>query len=672
MTAELGQFALLLALALSILQAVLGFAGRLRHDAALRGAAEGAAVGAALASALAFFALMHAFVVSDFSVANVAANSHTDKPLLYKVAATWGSHEGSMLLWNLALTGFGAVVALGGRSLPAGLKTLTVGVQGTLGVLFVGYTALASNPFLRVPAPPVEGASLNPILQDPFLAIHPPFLYAGYVGFSVVFSLAVAALIEGRIDAAWARWVRPWTLAAWSLLTVGITLGSFWAYYSLGWGGWWFWDPVENASFMPWLVGSALLHSAVVSEKRGALLGWTAFLAVAAFTFSMLGAFLVRSGVLTSVHAFAVDPARGTLLLAILGLAAGSGFALFAWRAPALKAGGLFAPVSREGALVLNNLFLAAATATVLLGTLYPLIRQALSGEAISVGAPYFALTFAPLMGAALLVLPVGPFLAWKRGNLGSALRSLAFAALLAVALGGAALAVLQPRRVMPTVGLALAVWLIGGVLAEVAARVRLGRAPAAEVGRRLRGLPRGAWGATLAHLGLGVFVLGACVETGWKVEAARRLAPGQALAVGGYVLTLEGVEDAEGPNYTAERARLRVRAPDGRAAADARPERRFYPAQRQTVAKVALHRRGLSDLYVVLGERAPGAQAAWTVRAFWNPLARLIFLGPLLMGLGGAVSLSDRRLRLAAGARARRLVAASPVPFARAPGPAE
>ena len=400
MNAEFGSFALILALALSLAQVVLSVLGRVRGSAALSGAGEGAAGGAFAATAFAFGCLMIAFVTSDFSVANVAANSHTAKPLLYKISGVWGSHEGSMLLWCLALTGFGAGVALSGEGLPARLKATTVAVQGTLGLLFIGYTVFASNPLLRVANPPVEGNSLNPILQDPFLAIHPPFLYSGYVGLSVVFSLAVAALIEGRVDAAWARWVRPWTLAAWSLLTVGIMLGSFWAYYELGWGGWWFWDPVENASFMPWLAATALLHSAVVTEKRGALAAWTIFLALLAFTFSMLGAFLVRSGVLTSVHAFAVDPTRGTLLLIILGVAAGSGFALFAWRAPSLAPGGLFAPISREGALVLNNLFLSAATATVLLGTLYPLIRQAMTGEAISVGPPYYNLTFAPLMGA--------------------------------------------------------------------------------------------------------------------------------------------------------------------------------------------------------------------------------------------------------------------------------
>ena len=493
MIAELGAFALLLAFVLSLAQVGLSAAGRMGRTPVLMGAGEGAAGAVFLATAVAFACLPIAFVRSDFSVANVAANSHTDKPMIYKVAAVWGSHEGSMLLWCLALTGFGAAVSLAGNSLPAGLKALVIAVQGGLGLLFLGYTALASSPFVRLAEVPVEGRSLNPILQDPFLAIHPPFLYAGYVGFSVVFSFAIAALIEGRVDAAWARWVRPWTLAAWSFLTVGITLGSFWAYYELGWGGWWFWDPVENASFMPWLVGAALLHSAIVTERRGALPGWTVFLSLAAFTFSMLGAFLVRSGVLTSVHAFAVDPTRGILLLIILGVSAGAGFVLFAWRIPKLAPGGLFAPVSREGALVLNNLFLAAATATVALGTLYPLVRQALTGEAISVGAPYYGLTFAPLMAICLLVLPAGPLLAWKRGDLVGALQRLWVAALVALAAGAVGWLFISPRKALAPIGLMLGFWLIAGALSEVVARIRLGSVPLAEVGRRLKGLPRGA-----------------------------------------------------------------------------------------------------------------------------------------------------------------------------------
>jgi cytochrome c-type biogenesis protein CcmF len=663
MTAEIGAFALMLALVLSGLQLALSALGRIRRNATLRGAGEGAAGAAFVAMAIAFAALMTAFVTSDFSVANVVANSNTDQPLFYRVAATWGSHEGSMLLWNLALTALGAAVAVFGGALPAGIKSLTLACQGALGVLFIGYTAFASSPFQRLAAAPVEGHSLNPILQDPFMAIHPPFLYSGYVGFSVVFSLAVAALIEGRVDAAWARWVRPWALAAWSLLTIGITLGSFWAYYELGWGGWWFWDPVENASFMPWLVGTALIHSAIVTEKRGALAGWTVFLALSAFTFSMLGGFLVRSGVLTSVHAFAVDPTRGVLLLSILGIAAGTAFALFAWRAPSLNPGGLFAPISREGALVLNNLFLAAAVVSVALGTLYPLIRQALSGEAISVGAPYFALTFAPLMGACLLILPAGPLLAWKRGDLLGALQRLWLGGAIALAVGLAALLLVAPQKGMAATGLALGTWLIAGVVAEVAHRCGFGRAAPGLALQRLRRLPRAEWGMTLAHLGIGVFIIGACCEPSWRTETVKALNPGQSLSAGAYTLTLSQVASVEGPNFTAERAVIQVAGPGG-SRFEMTPERRFYPAQRQTTSKVAIRRRGGSDLYVVLGERRDAAgRPAWLVRVFFNPLARLIFLGPVLMALGGAVSLSDRRLRLAAGRR----IQAAPVPAAAA-----
>ena len=655
MIAEFGAFALALALALSLAQLALGIAARLRRDALLLGAAQGASAAAFLAVAAAFGALVHAFVGSDFSLANVASNSHTAKPLLYKVAAAWGSHEGSMLLWGLTLTGYGAAVGVFGRRLPTGLRSLVLAVQGALGVLFLAYTAFASDPFARLAVPPVEGRSLNPLLQDPALAFHPPLLYAGYVGFSVVFAFAIAALIEGRLDSAWARWVRPWTLAAWSLLTLGIMLGSFWAYYELGWGGWWFWDPVENASFMPWLAGTALLHSAIVTEKRGALPGWTVFLALLAFSFAMLGAFLVRSGVLTSVHAFAVDPERGVLLLIILGITAGAGFALFAWRAASLPSGGLFAPVSRESALVLNNIFLAAAAATVLLGTLYPLIREALTGQPISVGPPYFNLTFVPLMMAACLVLPFGPMLAWKRGDALGAAQRLWAAAALAAAGGLAAFAVYEPRKAFAAAGVAVGAWLVLGALAELAERGRLARAPMAETWRRWRGLPLGAWGMTLAHAGLGVFVLGAVVETGWKVEAARTLVPGQTLTVGAYELTLETVEAIEGPNYLAERGRLVARRAD-RVVCRPSPERRLYPAGGQITTEVALCLRGLDDLYIVLGEQRPGpdGRAAWLVRGYFNPWARLIFLGPAIMALGGLLSLADRRLRLAAPGRSR------------------
>ncbi|NBB15316.1 heme lyase CcmF/NrfE family subunit [Caulobacter sp. SLTY] len=657
MIAELGAFCLILAFVLSIAQIALSGAGANRP--VLAGAGEGAAFGAMAMVGLAFAALIHAFVTSDFSVSNVAANSHTAKPLLYRVAGAWGNHEGSMVLWCLALTAFGSAIAAFGRDLPRDLKARTLAVQGALGVLFLGYTVFASNPLERIIAPPVEGASLNPLLQDPALAIHPPMLYLGYVGFSVVFSLAVAALIGGRIDAAWARWVRPWTLAAWSFLTVGITLGSFWAYYELGWGGWWFWDPVENASFMPWLMGAALLHSAVVTEKRGALPGWTLFLALAAFTFSMLGAFLVRSGVLTSVHAFAVDPTRGLLLLGILGLASGAGFALFAWRAPSLTPGGLFAPVSRESAIVVNNIVLTAAATAVLFGTLWPLICEALDLPTPSVGPPFFNLVFNPIMALGLLILPFGPMLAWKRGDALGAAQRLWIAALIAVGAGFLALMLVSPRKALASAGLALGFWLIAGAVVEITDRVRAFRVPMAETLRRLGGLPRGAWGSSLAHAGVGVFILGACFETSWKLELAEIMAPGRSVTLGGYELTLDKVGVVDGPNYLAERATLTVRK-GGRTVCEALPERRFYPAGGQTTQEVAICYRGLDQVYVTLGERRalPNGDPGWLVRGYFNPWVQLIFIGPMLMALGGAISLSDRRLRLGVGRRSKEAAA--------------
>ncbi len=654
---ELGAFALILALVLSVLQTGFAVAGRMRRSPVLAGAADGAALASALAVALAFAVLIFAFVISDFSVSNVAANSHTDKPMLYKVAGAWGSHEGSLVLWCLVLTGFGAVLARA-RGLPFGLKACAVATQGALGVMFIAFAVFTSNPFARLNPAPFQGASLNPLLQDPALAFHPPLLYAGYVGLSVCFSLAVAALIEGRPNSsfwpAWGRWVRPWALASWAFLTVGIGLGSFWAYYELGWGGWWFWDPVENASFMPWLVAAALLHSAVVTERRGALAGWTTFLALLAFTFSMLGAFLVRSGVLTSVHAFAVDPQRGLMLLAILGVTAGLAFALFAWRAPRLKGGGLFAPVSREGALVLNNLFLTAAAATVLLGTLYPLLLEATSGATISVGPPYFALTFTPLMAVAFLILPAGPLLAWKRGDLKGVGQRLIVAAALALLVALAGWMAFEPKKALSALGIGLGGWLILGSLAEWAERVRLFRVSLAETWRRARGLPLGAWGMTLAHAGLGVFVLGAVVETGYRLEAARPLAIGQSIEAGPWIVRLDAVQVVEGPNYLAEQGRLTVDRADGRSPSTVTAERRFFPAGGQTTTEVGLDFRGLDDVYVVLGERArtPQGDAAWNVRVWFNPWARLIFLGPTIMALGGALSLFDRRLRVGVGRR--------------------
>ncbi|HLY80788.1 MAG TPA: heme lyase CcmF/NrfE family subunit, partial [Caulobacteraceae bacterium] len=707
-TAEFGSFALVLAFALSIAQAGLAVAGRMRGSTALAGAGEGAAVGAFICTACAFAALMFAFVTSDFSVMNVAENSHTAKPLLYKITGVWGSHEGSMLLWCLMLTGYGAVMAAAGR-LPFGLKASALATQGLLGVLFIGYMVFASNPLARVVDAPFQGNSLNPLLQDPALAGHPPFLYSGYVGFSVVFSLSVAALVEGRVDPAWARWIRPWTLAAWSLLTIGITLGSYWAYYELGWGGWWAWDPVENASFMPWLMGTALLHSAAVTEKRGGLASWTVLLGIGAFTLSMMGAFLVRSGVLTSVHAFAIDPKRGVLLLGILGIAAGSALALYAWRAPTLKDEAVFAPVSREGALFLNNVLLAAATAVVLIGTLLPLIRSAIDGTPISVGAPYYNLTFTALVAPALIALPAGALLAWKRGDLPVALRRLWIAALAAAVAVLATFGLVTPRSLLAACGIGLGVWVIVGALVEAAERVRLFRAPAPEVGRRALGLPRGAWGMTLAHIGIGVFALGAAFETAWRAEATEALTVGQSLRLGGYTLRLDRVAQEFGPNFEAERAYIRVTDPSGAVLCEAAPDRRLYAAGGQTISGVAICPTLLDDAYVVFGDKrlsspaggggprsggggsspssatagapqspsgsttralvpppplrgppppAGEAQATYLVRAYWNPWVRFVFAGPLIMALGGLVSLTDRRLRFAVTAKVRAALA--------------
>ena len=658
MIVEFGGFALSLSLTLALAWTGLAALGRLRLSGVLAGASRGAALGTALSLGLAFLALIHAFWTSDFSVANVARNSHVDKPALYRVAAAWGSHEGSLILWCLVMAGFGAALAFA-RGLSFRIRTSASAVQGGLTSLFLAFALFTSSPFARLDPAPVQGQGLNPLLQDPALALHPPLLYAGYVGLSVCFSLAVAALIEGRrspaLWPAWGRWVRPWALASWALLTVGIGLGAFWAYYELGWGGWWFWDPVENASFMPWLAAAALLHSAVVTERRGALAGWTVLLALLAFSLSMLGAFLVRSGVLTSVHAFAVDPERGLVLLGILGLAAGSAFALFAWRAPTLGAGGAFAPVSREAALVLNNLFLAVGAATVLLGTLYPLILEAATGSTVSVGPPWFALTFLPLMTAMALLLPAGPLLAWKRGDLRGVFQRLAVAAGLALACGLGALALHGPKEAATALGVGLAAWLMLGALSEVADRVRLFRAPAAESARRARALPPAAWGMTLAHFGLGLFLLGAAVETGLKVETQAVLPVGGRIAAGPWRAQVDQVGVVEGPNYLAERARLTVRDRAGRAAREVTAERRFFPLGGQTTTEVGLQFRGLDDVYLVVGERGltEDGRPGWTVRMAHHPLARLIFLGPALMALGGLISLLDRRLRLAPARRA-------------------
>ncbi|MCY4229378.1 MAG: heme lyase CcmF/NrfE family subunit [Alphaproteobacteria bacterium] len=648
MTAELGHFALTLALGLALLQATLPLYGASRGQTALMELARHTAFGQFVFTAIAFAALTRTYLVSDFSVAVVVQNSHSLKPLLYRLTGVWGNHEGSLLLWILILTLFGAMVSLFGSSLRETFRARVLAVQAMVGAGFLAFTLLTSNPFQRVWPPPLDGAGLNPLLQDPGLAFHPPLLYFGYVGLSVAFSFAVAALLEGRVDRAWARWVRPWTLAAWAGLTAGIALGSWWAYYELGWGGFWFWDPVENASFMPWLAATALLHSAIAAERREALRSWTVLLAIIAFSLSLLGAFLVRSGVLTSVHAFATDPERGIFILLLLGIATGGALALYAWRAPAFAAGSPFRPVSREGALLLNNLVLATACATVLLGTLYPLFLDALDAGKVSVGPPYFTATFVPLIAPALVAMAIGPMLAWKRGDLAGALGRLWAAALGAALAAGAALAY---GETLAALGLGAAAWIGLGALVEWAERLRLGRAPAIEVWRRARGVPRAAWGAGLAHLGVAIVVAGITASQCFQSELILAMKPGDSAQIAGYTIRYDGTAQVEGANYHADRATLAVLR-DDTPVAILTPERRFYPVESQHTTEAAIRTTFLADLYAVIGEDDP--EAGRTVRLYHNPLVPWIWIGAIVMALGALASLTDRRLRLTMPVRRR------------------
>ncbi len=654
MIPEFGHYALVLAMVVALLQGSLPLWGAARGDQRLIAVARPAALLQLLLILLAFAALTWSHVVSDFTVANVVANSHSTKPLLYKISGVWGNHEGSLVLWVLILAIFGAAVALFGGNLPASLRARVIGVQGLIALGFLAFLVFTSNPFLRLELPPPDGNDLNPLLQDPGLAFHPPLLYLGYVGFSLVFAFAVAALLEGKVDAAWARWVRPWTLAAWTALTGGIALGSWWAYYELGWGGWWFWDPVENVSLIPWLCGTALLHSALVVEKRDALKVWTVLLAILAFSASLIGTFVVRSGVLTSVHAFAVDPERGVFILVLLFIAIGGSLVLFALRAPALKGGGIFAPVSREGGLLLNNLLLATAAATVFVGTLYPLFLELATGEKVSVGPPFFDKTFVPLAIPLLLVMGLGPFLPWKRADLGALLPRLALAGLGLVA-AALVTALLLGGPVMAVVFLGLAAYLFLAALSELAERIRLFRGPWGESWNRLRGLPRAALGTTLAHAGLALAIAGMTASSAFKVESVIFAAPGETLSVADYQIRFEGVDRRQGPNYTADSATLTVLA-DGTEIATLRPERRLYSVQQRLTTEAAIRTTGLGDLYTVLGEPQPDGR--WTLRLYWEPLVPWIWIGALLMATGGVVSLSDRRLRVGV-ARRRQAVAA-------------
>ncbi|WP_417807272.1 heme lyase CcmF/NrfE family subunit [Thioclava sp.] len=639
---EIGHFALILALGVALVQASVPLIGAHKGWRGWMAVGDPAAVAQFLLIAISFAALTHAFVVSDFSLKLVWANSHTDKPMLYKVTGVWGNHEGSMLLWVLILALFGAAAAFFGGALPPRLRARVLSVQAWIGVAFLAFIIFTSNPFTRLAEPPFNGEGLNPLLQDPGLAFHPPFLYLGYVGLSMAFSFAVAALLEGRVDATWARWVRPWTLAAWVFLTIGIALGSWWAYYELGWGGFWFWDPVENASFMPWLLAAALLHSAVVVEKREALKSWTILLSIMAFGFSLIGTFIVRSGVITSVHSFASDPSRGIFILGILAFFVGGALTLYAFRATSMQAKGVFSMVSRETALVVNNILLAVAALVVFVGTVWPLVAEMFFGRKLSVGAPFFDQAFTPFMIILALVLPIGAMMPWKRARLGRTVRSLVPAFVLALAIGGLAWSLESGNSLMALIATFLGSWLVLGAATELWTR-------AARTPSRLRRLPRADWGKATAHSGLGITFIGIGLLMAGQIEDIRVAKMGVPFTVDGYDITLEKVQEVQGPNFISSTGTMVVKQ-DGKLIATMHPEKRVYPVQRMPTTEAAIHTTFLRDIYLVLGD--PQQDGGYAVRTYIKPFADWIWAGAIIMALGGLLSLSDRRYRVAAGAR--------------------
>ncbi len=651
MTAELSHFSVLVALLLAGAASIVPLVGAsMRWTPWMRFAAPAAILQFALV-AIAFGGLTHAFVTSDFSVRLVADNSHSMKPMLYKVTGVWGNHEGSMLLWVLILVSYGALVARFGNNLPLAFKARVLSVQSMISTAFLAFLVFTSNPFARTALPPIDGNDLNPLLQDPGLAFHPPFLYVGYVGLSLTFSFAVAALIEGRVDAAWARWVRPWTLVAWTSLTIGIAMGSWWAYYELGWGGWWFWDPVENASFIPWLVATALLHSAVVVEKRDALKSWTVLLAILAFAFSLTGTFIVRSGVLTSVHAFANDPQRGVFILAIFAAATGGSLLLYAMRARGLGTDSVFAVASREAGLVVNNLLLSVAAFVVLFGTLWPLVAEFVWGKKLSVGAPFFDLAFTPFFVLLAVVLPVAAALPWKRGSVGRSLYMFRGVLALAFAAGVLAWSLQSGGRMLAPFGAMLATWLVFGAGWEVLARLRRRRRGFRATVAGLRSLPRGDWGKALAHAGLGIAIFGISAITAWEQEDIRAMSPGGQYSLSGYDFRLLNVNAVAGANYSSDMGTV-LASRNGQPVAVLHPERRIYFVQGMQTTEAAIDVGLTRDLYVVLGDRQDDGE--WVVRTYVKPFASWIWLGAAVMAFGGIVSLSDRRYRLGIANRRR------------------
>jgi cytochrome c-type biogenesis protein CcmF len=641
---EIGNFALILALLLATAQAVLPILGAARGDRTLMAVARPAARGQAMFVTLAFGCLVYSFVTNDFSVVNVASNSNSQLPLHYRIAASWGSHEGSLLLWVLMLAWWTFAVTVFSRRLPSDMMARVLGVQGVISIGFLLFMLLTSNPFDRLLPAADDGRDLNPLLQDPGMVFHPPMLYMGYVGFSVAFSFAIAALLGGKLDAAWARWSRPWTTLAWCFLTCGIALGSWWAYYELGWGGWWFWDPVENASFMPWLVGTALIHSLAVTEKRGSFRSWTVLLAICAFSLSLLGTFLVRSGVLTSVHAFATDPKRGVFILAFLVFVIGASLALFAWRAPKVGLGGRFDTVSRESFLLLNNLLLAVAAGSVLLGTLYPLFLDALSLPKASVGPPYFNLVFGVVMAPLVFLIGIGPLARWKKAELPDLAMRLKWA--FVVALTTALIVPVLAGHWTPLVslGLFLAFWIVASAAVGIKERARHLRGGLMQ---RLRAQGRSYWGMQLAHLGVAVFIVGVTVVNGFQVERDVRMEIGDLVQVGRYSFRFDGTQRINGPNYIAARGTVEVTR-NGSKVTTMHPEKRIYTVQKTPMTEAAIDTGVLGDLYVSLGEPVGIDElGAWSVRIYSKPLVTWIWGGCVLMALGGAIALSDRRYRL-------------------------
>ena len=625
MITELGHFALILALVLACVQATVPLIGAHKRWTGWMAVGDTAAGLQFLMIALAFAALMHAFITSDFSLRLVTLNSHSAKPMLYKITGVWGNHEGSMLLWVLIVASFGACAAWFGGNLPPGLRARVLAVQGMIGVAFLAFILFTSNPFLRLAMAPLDGQDLNPLLQDPGLAFHPPFLYLGYVGLSMTFSFAIAALIEGRVDAAWGRWVRPYTLAAWIFLTIGIAMGSWWAYYELGWGGFWFWDPVENASFMPWLIAAALLHSAIVVEKRESLKSWTILLAIIAFGFSMIGAFITRSGVLTSVHAFANDPERGMFLLGITALFMMGGLTMFAARAGSMQARGVFSLASRESMLVANNVLLGVSAFVVFFGTIWPLVAELFFDRTLSVGAPFFDMAFTPFMIALGAAMPIGAMMPWKRGQLRRVLRQLVPAMVLAIAVLGLVWAIQSGRSMMGPVGLGLGTWLVVGAILDIWSRTGTRGGVSTRAARLLR-LPRADWGKATAHAGLGVTIAGIAGLLAWEAEDIRVLNTGESFGLAGYTITLQDVQRSEGPNYIATIADMRL-SKNGRTINVLQPEKRYYPVAEMPTTEAAIDNGFFRDVYVVIGD--PQNNGGWAVRTYYKPLANWVWAAP-------------------------------------------